>query len=104
MENPTIPINAVFTYAVDTGEKIVNETMGCGDMGRKRTGVVEEKTMAVHDGRRIRDAFNLEAHGFEFVDHKTKMTNFYDEIEIRSVYYREVEELVKHRCKACSCF
>ena len=80
MENPTIPINAVFTYAVDTGEKIVNETMGYGDMGRKRTGVVEEKTMAVHDGRRIRDAFNLEAHGFEFVDHKTKMTNFYDEI------------------------
>ena len=44
-ENSTIPINAVFTYAVDTGEKIVNETMGDGDMGRKRTGVVEERKL-----------------------------------------------------------
>lgn len=100
MENPTIPINAVFTYAVDTGEKIVNETMGDGDMGRKRTGVVEEKTMAVRDGRRMGDTFNLETHGFEFVDHKTKMANFYDEIEIQSVYYREVEELVKQHTGA----
>ena len=99
-ENRTIPINAVFTYAVDTGEKIVNETMGCGDMGRKRTGAVEEKTMAVRDGRRIEDTFNLETHGFEFVGHKTKMANFYDAIEIQSVYHREVEELVKQRTGA----
>ena len=52
-DTPTI--DAVFTYAVDTGEKIVNETMGDGDMGRRRTGVVEDKTMTVRDGRALRD-------------------------------------------------
>ena len=41
-------------------------------------------------GRKIGDTFNLVTHGFEFVDHKTKMANFYDEIEIQSVYYREL--------------
>ena len=60
----TATIDAVFTYAVDTGEKIVNETMGDGDMGRRRTGIVEEKTMTVRDGRAMRDTFDLETHGF----------------------------------------
>lgn len=99
-EIQTEMVNAVFTYAVDTGEKIVNETMGPGDMSRKRTGVVEEKIMPVRDGRALRDTFDLETHGFEFVDHATKVVNFFDEVELKSVYYREVEELVKQRTGA----
>lgn len=88
-------IDAVFTYAVDTGEKIINETMGDGDMGRRRTGVVEEKTMTVRDGRVLRDTFDLETHGFVFVDHPTQMKDFFDADELRSVYYKEAEDLVK---------
>ena len=99
-ETQTASIDAVFTYAIDTGEKIVNETMGSGDMSRKRTGVVEEKTMPVTDGRPLRETFDLETHGFEFVDHPTTMVNFFDEAELKSVYYKEVEELVKQRTGA----
>lgn len=88
-------IEASFTYAIDTGEKIVNETMGPGDMGRKRTGLVEDKTMPVFDGRKLRGEFDIEVHGFEFVDHPTAMKDFFDKDELRSVYYREGEELVK---------
>ena len=44
-ETQIASIDAVFTYAIDTGEKIVNETMGPGDMSRKRTGVVEELSL-----------------------------------------------------------
>ena len=96
----TATIDAVFTYAVDTGEKIVNETMGDGDMGRRRTGAVEEKTMTVRDGRALRDTFDLETHGFEFVDHPTQMKDFFDTEELRAVYYKEAEELVKARTGA----
>ena len=99
-ETQTSTIDVVFTYAVDTGEMIVNETMGPGDMGRKRTGVVEEKTMPVRDGRPLRETFDIETHGFEFVDHPTKMVDFFDEAELKSVYYTEVEELVKQRTGA----
>lgn len=93
-------IDAVLTYAVDTGEKIVNETMGDGDMGRRRTGVVEDKTMTIRDGRPIRDTFDLETHGFEFVDHPTAMKDFFDPDELKSVYYKEAEELVMARTGA----
>ena len=96
----TPAIDAVLTYAVDTGEKIVNETMGDGDMGRGRTGVVEEKTMAMRDGRPLRDTFDLEIHGFEFVDHPTAMKDFFDPDELKSVYYKEAEELVMARTGA----
>ena len=88
-------IDAVLTYAVDTGEKIVNETMGAGDMSRRRTGTVENKTVAMHDGRALCGTFDIETHGFEFVDHPTAMKDFFDADELKSVYYREVEELVK---------
>ena len=59
-ETQTAQVNAEFTYAIDTGEKIVNETMGAGDMSRRRTGVVEEKTMPVRNGRLVRDTLDLE--------------------------------------------
>lgn len=87
-------INASFTYAVDTGEKIVNETMGDGDMGRRRTGVVEDKNMTVLNGRALRDTFDLETHGFVFVDHPTQMKDFFDADELRAVYYQEAGDLV----------
>lgn len=86
---------ARFTYAVNTGETIINETMGPGDMGRRRTGVVEGRLMPVYDGRPLRAGFDLEVHGFEFVDHPTAMTDFFDIDELKAVYYREVEALVK---------
>lgn len=100
IEAETPAIDAVLTYAVDTGEMIVNETMGDGDMSRRRTGVVEEKTMKMTDGRVLRDTFDLEIHGFEFVDHPTAMKDFFDADELKSVYYKEVEALVKKRTGA----
>ena len=91
-------IKAVMTYAVDTGEKIVNETMGAGDMSRRRTGAVSRHEVAVRDGRL--HGFQLEINGFEFVDHPTTMTNFFDQDELKAVYYPEVEALVKERTGA----
>lgn len=99
-EIQTATIDAAFTYAVDTGEKIVNETLGDGNMGRVRTGVVEDKMMTVRDGRPLRDTFDLETHGFEFVDHPTEMKDFFDPDELKAVYYKEAEELVKARTGA----
>lgn len=91
---------AVLTYTIDTGEKPVNETMGSGDMSRRRTGTREDKTVTMHDGRPLRDRFTLDEHGFELVDHATGVKDFFDADEIRSVYYPEVEQLIKQRSGA----
>jgi hypothetical protein len=38
--------------------------------------------------------FDLETHGFTFVDHKTQVPDFYDESAIARLYYPEMERLI----------
>jgi hypothetical protein len=99
-EAETGSIEADLVYTVDTGEKPVNETMGAGDMSRRVTGTYRSHTMVIRDGRPLRDQFSLEETGFEFVDHDTAVTDFYDADQLTSVYYPEVEALIKARTGA----
>src|SRR5205085_3215614 len=41
------------------------------------------------------DRFALEQDGFRFVSHDTKVADFFNEDEIRRVYYPEMENLIK---------
>ncbi len=93
-------VDAPLTYVVDTGEKPVNETMEAGNMARQRTGRYQRHEMTIRNGRPIRDRFSLETAGFVFVDHPTSVESFYDPEEIRSVYYPEVERLIKEQISA----
>ena len=44
---------------------------------------------------RSRDRFALERDGFRFVRHDTRVADFFNEDEVRRVYYPEMEALVK---------
>ncbi len=82
-------------YTVDTGEKIVNETFGPNNIRRRKTGTQELRPMTVRNGRLFRDRLSLEEQGFVLVEHKTKVKDFFDAGELESVYYPEVEQLIK---------
>ena len=62
---------------------------------QQKKGKYHGHKMRIYNGRAIADQLSLEREGFIFVNHETKMKNFYDEDEIRSLYYKETEELVK---------
>jgi hypothetical protein len=51
--------------------------------------------MTIRNGRPLADEFDLEVTGFEFVKHETRVRDFFDAEELKSVYYPEVEALVK---------
>ena len=93
-------VEAKLFYTVDTGVKPVNETMGPGDMSRRIVGTVEDHMMVIRDGRPRRDEFAMDVTGFEFVDHETAMTDFFDAAQLKSVYYPEIEALIKARAGA----
>ena len=82
-------------YTVDTGEKLVNETFGPNNIRRRKTGTHELKRVAVRNGRLLVDRLSLDEQGFVFVEHKTKVADFFDAGQLESVYYPEVEELIK---------
>ena len=88
-------LQANLTYSVDTGVKPVNETMEEGNLERRYTGIFEEHTVTLYNGRLLRDKFLLDEHGFNFVDHQTQVQDFYDSNELKSVYFPEVEKLIK---------
>jgi hypothetical protein len=62
---------------------------------QQRKGNYLEHKMTIYNARAIADRLSLEREGFIFVNHETRMNNFYDEAEVRELYYRETEELVK---------
>jgi hypothetical protein len=62
---------------------------------RQRRGRYVEHKMRVFNGRAVAGQLSLEREGFIFVGHETQVRDFYDETEVRLVYYKETEELVK---------
>jgi hypothetical protein len=96
LETSLPSVEAMLNYLVDTGETPesyggVSQTVA----DQKRKGKYEEHKMTVTNGRPLIGKFSLEREGFVFVKHETKMKHFYDEDEVRSIYYAETEQLVK---------
>ena len=52
-------------------------------------------TVAIRNGRLIAKELTLDAQGFVLLRNQTAVVNFYDEHEVRAVYYPEVERLLK---------
>jgi len=88
-------VSAGLHYTIDTGVKPVNETFGPNNIRRRVSGEHEVRQMTIRDGRPLAGEFDLEITGFEFVEHKTQVRDFFDPEELKSVYYSEVEALVK---------
>jgi hypothetical protein len=88
-------ITAQIPYTVDTGAKLVNETFGPNNIRRRRTGTEDLRPMDVADAREVLSELSLERTGFVLVEHKTAVKNFFDETELKDVYYPEVERLIR---------
>ena len=91
----TSAVDAEITFSVDTGEKPVNETFESGQIIRRRTGATERRTVPIRDARPLAGELSLDRNGFVLVDHPTAVRDFFDPEELASVYYPEVEQLVK---------
>ena len=56
--------------------------------------------MPIYDGRAIAGNLSLEREGFILVRHDTRVKDFYQRVKSRSVYYPEIEQLVKQTAGA----
>lgn len=60
-----------------------------------RQAEYEMRSTRIADGRRAADQFNLDEHGFAFRNLPTRVVDFDDDAAIRSLYYSEIEDLIK---------
>lgn len=98
-------VEAAFSYIVrNDGPKPVSATYGVDDARHTHTGTYREHIMRVADARRSAGRLSLDREGFRLVRHETAVTDFYDEDEVRAIYYPELERLVKEETGCARAF
>jgi hypothetical protein len=65
-----------------------------------RTGKSEEHRVTIRDARPLINQLSLDKEGFVLLHHQSAVENFYDEDEIKSVYYPECERVMKEATDA----
>ena len=97
-EQVTAPetIEATLSYFIDTDALPVSlvGAPGASDQ-RIGGGKPDPRRVVMRNGRLDADRFALERNGFRFVHHDTEVVDFFDEDEVRRVYYPNMEALVK---------
>jgi len=88
-------IEASVNYLLDTGETPYTYTGGPGSTEVRSGGTPDPHRVVMHNGRGDAGRFVLDRDGFRFIRHDTKVADFFDEAEVRRVYYTEMEALVK---------
>jgi hypothetical protein len=88
-------VQASLQYITHGGEKPVTFSNSPGEVRvTGNTGKYEEHSVTIRNGR-LSESFSLEKEGFVFVRHETEVKDFYNDEEVKSVYYPEIEQLVK---------
>jgi hypothetical protein len=55
----------------------------------------ETHIVAIHDGRPLIGKLSLDREGFQMIREPSAVNNFYDDDEVRRIYYPECEQLIK---------
>jgi hypothetical protein len=86
-------IETTLNYIADDGEPVFTIVAPPGGSDTRRGGKPDPRRVIIHNGRG--KEFELERNGFRFLRHDTKIKDFYDEDEIKRVYYPEMVDLIK---------
>jgi hypothetical protein len=93
-------IETVVNYYKDTGETPYTWSGGTGSTEVRSSNSVAPHRVTMHNGRNRAGGFVLDRDGLVFRPHDTRMKDFFDEDEIRRVYYPEMEALIKEESGA----
>ena len=87
-------IEVPISYMVDTGETLVfSQTDDPSERG-KMEGTRDWRVMTIRNARLLPNDFSLGVEGIAFTEHVTRVTDFYDDAQLASVYTPELEKLI----------
>ena len=88
-------VNAQVKYLASATPKPVNYAYDPPAGVPRSSGKYVGQTVAIHNGREMLGKLSLDTNGFVLTEHETAVKDFYDSDEVKSVYYPEVERLLK---------
>jgi hypothetical protein len=92
--DPSSPVMGTFIYVVDEGGKPIARNNSNGRIDYENVGLAEHQ-VPVHNARGHENQFRLETNGFQLLTHKTVVSDFRNDQEVRAIYYPEMEELIR---------
>jgi len=91
----TLPVvSGVLIYLIPTGRSPVNYTFEPPPGVPYNSGSYEARALPIRDGRAIAQSLSLDEQGFTLVEHRSAVSDFYDEEEVHRVYYPEAQQLL----------
>jgi hypothetical protein len=93
-------VEGTLNYLAPMVEKPMNLAYDPSPGVPRATGVPEPHLMVIHDARPVAARLTLDGEGLAVVEHKSAVKDFYDEEELRRVYYPEAERLVAEQTGA----
>jgi hypothetical protein len=93
-------VDAPVNYLADLSVKPVTYNPPVGTGLPRRDGNYRNFPVRVHNARPYVRELSLDKQAFILTGHDTAVRDFYDEQEVRSVYFAEVEALIKHETGA----
>jgi hypothetical protein len=88
-------VNARLRYLADATPKPVNYAYDPPAGVPRRSGKYVEQSVVVRNGREMLNKLSLDTNGLVLTEHETTVKDFYDPDEVKSVYYPELERLLK---------
>jgi hypothetical protein len=88
-------VNARLNYLAEATPKPVNYAYDPPAGVLRRSGKYVEQSVAIRNGREVLAELSLDTNGFVLTPHETAVRDFYVPDEVKSVYYPEVERLLK---------
>lgn len=94
-DGPLDSVKVTVQFTKNDGTTPVSKVRELGSGPDQKTGAYEDHEISIYDGRPISDQLDLDKQGFVLTRYGTAMTDFYNDEEVRSVYYPEMEQIVK---------
>ena len=88
-------VDAPMNYLADLSVKPVTYNPPPGTGLPRRVGNYQNFVVRIHNARPYADDLSLDRQAFILTTHDTQVRDFYDEQELKTTYYREIEELIK---------
>ena len=88
-------VNARLNYLAEAMPKPVNYAYDPPVGVLRSSGKHVAQDVTIRNGREVLDELSLDTNGFVLTPHETAVRDFYDSEEVKSVYYPEVERLLK---------
>src|SRR5262245_23690004 len=88
-------VKAELNYLAPTAERPRTYTYDPPAGAPRTTTVNQPHTVAISDMRPILSEISLDEHGFDLVQQRSAVRDFYNEQEVKAIYYPEAEQLLK---------